>query len=163
MSERHALYPGTFDPVTLGHLDILARALRVFDRVTVTVAEGSKTTLFGLDERVAMFKTAVAHWNQCDVVPFSGLLVDELRRRGVATVIRGIRSVSDYQHEWSMVGVNRILFPASEFVFLLARPDMAAVSSSLVRDVARHGGDVSPFVSPEVAAALAKRFGKGTS
>jgi len=161
MSERHALYPGTFDPVTFGHIDILERALRMFDRITVTVAEGSKNTLFGLDERVAMFKTAVAHWNQCDVVPFTGLLVDELHQSGVTTVVRGIRSVSDYEHEWSMVGVNQILFPKSEFVFLLARPTMAAVSSSLVRDVARHGGDVSQFVLPEVATALAKRFGKG--
>ncbi len=161
MDERHAVYPGTFDPVTVGHLDILGRALTLFDRVTVTVAAGSKAALLTLEERVALFRDAAAHLDRCDVIPFSGLLVDELRRRGVRTVVRGIRHSGDYQHEWAMVGINRILFPDSEFVFLFARPEMAAISSSLVRDVAWHGGDVTSFVVPEVAAALVARCGKG--
>jgi len=158
MTERHALYPGTFDPVTLGHLDILDRATALFDRVTVAVAEGGKATLFSLQERVALLQQSASHLDRCEIVSFSGLLVDELRRRRIGVVVRGIRSFHDYEHEWSMVGVNRVLLPGSEYVFLLARPELATISSSLVKDVARHAGDVAGFVPPAAAAALVERF-----
>ncbi len=160
MAERRALYPGTFDPVTLGHLDILERATALFDRVTVAVAEGSKTTLFSLPERVALLQQSVGHLDRCEVVSFSGLLVDELRRLRVCAVVRGIRGFHDYEHEWSMVGVNRVLLPGSEYVLLLARPELATISSSLVKDVARHRGDVTRFVPPPAAAALVQRFAR---
>ena len=161
MRERHALYPGTFDPVTLGHLDILERALGLFDRVTVAVAERGKAGLLDVQERVDLLRGAVGPRPEVAVVPFAGLLVDEVRRRGVDAVVRGIRSAADYQHEWSLAGMNRGLLPAGESVFLLARPELAFISSSLVREVARHGGDVAPFVPPNVARALAGRFPGG--
>jgi pantetheine-phosphate adenylyltransferase len=158
MAEREALYPGTFDPVTLGHQDILARALVLFDRVTVAVAAGSKATLFTLAERVDLCRQAWSDLDRIEVISFQGLLVDELKRRKIGTVVRGIRNVGDYEHEWSMFGVNRVLLPGSEYVFLLARPELATLSSSLVKEVARHGGDVTRFVPPPVAAALADRL-----
>lgn len=160
MVERHAMYPGTFDPVTLGHQDILERALALFDRVTVAVAAGGKTPLFSLRERVELCQQAWAHLDRHEVVSFAGLLVDELRRRRTCAVIRGIRSSADYEHELSMVGVNRLLLPGSEFVFLLARPELAAIRSSLVKEVARFGGDVSRLVPPVVVPILVKRLAK---
>ncbi len=155
MGDRHVLYPGSFDPVTLGHMDILERALDLFDRVTVAVAEQGKATFLPLDRRVALVQELVASEARCQVVSFAGLLVDEVSRQGVCAVVRGIRSWSDYEHEWSMAHVNRRLAPGVESVYLLARPELAAVSSSLVRDVARHGGPLENLVPPSVAAALA--------
>jgi pantetheine-phosphate adenylyltransferase len=163
MRERHALYPGTFDPVTFGHLDILERALALFDRVTVAVAEGGKGGLLDVEERVALFLEAVGKRQQVEVVAFAGLLVDEVRRRRVDAVVRGIRSAADYHHEWSLAGMNRSLHPAGETVYLLARPELAFISSSLVREVARHGGDVELFVPQVVAAALRRRTKSGGS
>jgi len=160
MAERHALYPGTFDPVTLGHQDILERALALFDRVTVAVAAGGKTPLFSLQERVDLCRRAWAHLDRHEVVSFDGLLVDELRGRRVCPVIRGIRSSADYEHESAMVGVNRLLLPGSEYVFLLARPELAAIRSSLVKEVARYGGDVLRMVPPVVAPVLEERLAK---
>ncbi len=154
MGAAHALFPGTFDPVTCGHLDILERALALFDQVTVAVAAGSKADFLNQAERVSLFAAAAEKLPGCRVVPFSGLLVDELRRQGVKVVVRGIRSPSDYEHEWSMAGVNRSLLPGCEYVFLLARPEFAAISSSLVREVARYGGDISGLVPPAVATAI---------
>ena len=163
MRERHALYPGTFDPVTFGHLDILERALALFDRVTVAVAEESKGGLLDVQERVALFLKAIGERPQVQVVAFAGLLVDEVRRRQVHAVVRGIRSAVDYHHEWSLAGMNRALHPNGETVYLLARPELAFISSSLVREVARHGGDVELFVPPVVAAALRRRTKIGGS
>ena len=158
MSPRVALYPGTFDPVTLGHLDVLQRALALFDRVTVLVAAESKAGLFSLEQRLQLLRAAVADLDRCDVEGFAGLLVDEVRRRRPVAVLRGIRSAMDYEHEWSLAGVNLALLPGCEFVFLLARPEMAPLSSTLVREVARHGGDLSRLVPPAVAELLDRRF-----
>jgi pantetheine-phosphate adenylyltransferase len=159
MRERHALYPGTFDPVTHGHLDILERALALFDRVTVAVAEGGKANLLTVAERVTLFREAVGERPEVEVVAFAGLLVDEVRRRGVDVVVRGIRSAADYHQEWSLAGMNRSLYPAGETVYLMARPELAFISSSLVREVARHGGDVELFVPPVVAVVLRRQRG----
>ena len=157
MSLRHAVYPGSFDPFTLGHLDIARRARRLFDRVTVLVAAAGKAGWLDADERVELVRAAVADLEGCDVAPFAGLLVDEVRRRGACAVVRGIRTAGDYEHEWSLAQVNSILAPEFETVCLLSRPDLAPVSSSLVREVARHGGALDGLVPAPVARRLAER------
>ncbi len=153
--QRHVLYPGSFDPVTLGHLDILERATQLFDQVTVVVAEMGKAGLLTVDQRVEIFRDSVQHLPSVKVEAFSGLLVDEVRQRGAHGVIRGIRTAGDYEHEWTLAGVNALLSSDVEYVYFLARPALAAISSSLVRDVIRHGGSLDNLVPPPVAAALA--------
>jgi pantetheine-phosphate adenylyltransferase len=154
---RHALYPGTFDPPTNGHLDIVRRAVALFDQVTVAVAAAGKSTLFTTEERMSLVRAVVADLPRCRVIPLQGLLIDEARRQGACAVVRGIRSPADYQHEWSMAVMNRALWPEGETVLLLARPELAVLSSTLVKEVARLGGDVSPFVPGPVAALLDQR------
>ncbi|HPF71598.1 MAG TPA: pantetheine-phosphate adenylyltransferase [Candidatus Krumholzibacteria bacterium] len=159
---RHVLYPGSFDPVTLGHIDILERACRLFDRVTVVVAAHGKAGMLPVDERVALFRASAAHLPGVEVHPFTGLLVDEVRARKADAVVRGIRTAGDYEHEWTLAGVNALLADGVEYVYFLARPAMAAVSSTLVRDVIRHGGPLEKLVPAPVAAALRGRtFGDG--
>jgi len=159
MTANHMIYPGSFDPVTLGHLDILERAVRLFGRVTVLVAETGKAGLLSAEVRVAMLEEATAGLPGVEVAPFSGLLVDAVRTRQADGVIRGIRSAGDYEHEWSLSGVNSLLNADVESVYLLARPDLAAVSSSLVRDVVRHGGPLDKLVPACVARELERLFG----
>ncbi len=154
MDRRHALYPGTFDPPTLGHLDILSRALELFDRVTVAVAATGKEGFLPLDRRLELLAGMLPDPARCRVVPLDGLMVAEMRRQGTGVVVRGIRDGGDYQHERRLAAMNRTLLPEAEAVFLMARPEVAGISSSLVREVARHGGDVSGFVTPAVAAAV---------
>lgn len=154
---RHVLYPGSFDPVTLGHLDIVERASRLFDRVTVVVADVGKAGLLPVAERVDLFRAAVADLPGVEVHPFAGLLVEEVRARGASAVVRGIRTQGDYEHEWTMAGVNALLSADVEYIYLLARPQLAAISSTLVRDVLRHGGPLERLVPPPVALALAGR------
>ncbi|MEZ4388335.1 MAG: pantetheine-phosphate adenylyltransferase [Candidatus Krumholzibacteriia bacterium] len=153
MAERVVLYPGSFDPVTLGHLDVLRRAVRLFDRVVVLVAAGGKAGLLPVEERVRLFRASLDGLD-CEVEAFEGLLVDEVRRRGAVAVVRGVRSAMDYEHEWSLHGVNGALLPGLETVWLPARADLAAISSTLVRDVARHGGPLDSLVPPPVVAQL---------
>jgi pantetheine-phosphate adenylyltransferase len=155
--ERHVLYPGSFDPVTLGHIDIIKRALKLFDKVTVVVVKVGKADLLGIDERVDLFRESVKGLGNVEVFPFDCLLVDEVSSRGADAVIRGIRSQGDYEHEWSLAGVNALLAANIEYIYLLARPEMAAVSSTLVRDVIRHGGPLEKLVPAPVAKALAGR------
>jgi pantetheine-phosphate adenylyltransferase len=155
MSEKLVLYPGSFDPFTLGHLDIASRALRIFDRLVIAVAADGKAAWLPLAERLALVQAAVADLGRCEVVPFHGLLVEEVRRRGAVAVVRGIRSAGDYEHEWSLANVNSRLDPAFETVCLLSRPEFAAISSTLVREVARHGGALDALVPGPVARALA--------
>jgi len=153
MADRVALYPGSFDPVTLGHLDVLRRAVKLFDRVTVLVAADGKAGLLPADQRVTLFRACLGDLD-CEVEAFTGLLVDEVRRRGAIAVVRGVRSAMDYEHEWGLHGVNRALLQGYESVWLPARGDLAAVSSTLVRDVVRHGGPLDTLVPPPVADAL---------
>lgn len=153
MADRVALYPGSFDPVTLGHLDVLRRAVKLFDRVTVLVAADGKAGLLPVDQRVALFRASLGDLD-CEVEGFAGLLVDEVRRRGAIAVVRGVRSAMDYEHEWGLHGVNCALLEGFESVWLPARGDLAALSSSLVRDVVRHGGPLDALVPPPVADAL---------
>jgi pantetheine-phosphate adenylyltransferase len=157
---RSVVYPGTFDPVTNGHTDLICRASRLFDRVVVAVAaDTSKATVFGLDLRVGLIRKVVAHLEHVEVVAFSGLLVEFARSLGVPVIMRGLRAVSDFEFEFQLAGMNRRMAPDIETLFLTPAEKYAYISSSLVREIARLKGDVSAFVSPEVHAALRERFG----
>lgn len=153
---RLALYPGTFDPVTLGHLDVLRRALRLFDRVEVTVAvNASKRPLFSDEERVELLHAAVADWpaeerDRVGVVLFEGLIAEQARRRGAVALVRGIRQVTDFDYELRMAIANQRLNAEAVTVFLTPSEEHAFTSSSLVREIYRFGGDVSSFVPPVV-------------
>lgn len=154
-----AVYPGTFDPVTNGHTDLVHRALRLFDRVVVAVAENAgKAPICGVDERVALVREALGDTQRVDIMPFGNLLVDFVRDVGAGVIIRGLRAVSDFEYEFQLAGMNRRLAPSIETVFLTPAEQYAYISSSLVREIARLGGDVSEFVHPAVKAAMQAKF-----
>lgn len=154
-----AVYPGTFDPITNGHADLVARASRLFDRVLVAVAKDTgKATCCDLDQRIDLARTALAEQANVQVVPFAGLLVDFCREQEASVVVRGLRAVSDFEYEIQLAGMNRRLAPEIETLFLTPLEQYAFISSSLVREVARLGGDVAEFVHPEVRRALAAKF-----
>lgn len=159
---RTALYPGTFDPMTLGHLDIIKRASRQCDRLVVAVAiNRGKNPLFGLDERVEMVEMAVAPLRkniEVEVRPFEGLLIHFVESVGATTIVRGLRAVSDFEYEFQMAGMNDRLNPDIETVFLMADPQYQTIASRLVKEIARLGGDVSQFVTPEVEIRLKDKF-----
>jgi pantetheine-phosphate adenylyltransferase len=158
VSARIAVYPGSFDPVTRGHEDLVLRSLRFADRVIVAVADNSaKQPLFTLEERLALIRQAVSH-PAVDVQSFQGLLVEFARRVGATVIVRGLRAVSDFEYEFQMALMNRNLEPGVETVFLVPAFDLTYLSSSLVREVARHGGDVSQLVHPAVDRALKQKF-----
>ncbi|MDX1395907.1 MAG: pantetheine-phosphate adenylyltransferase [Gemmatimonadota bacterium] len=161
MSESVAVYPGSFDPLTLGHDDIIRRALKVFDRVVVAVARTAtqtKSGLFTIDERVSMIAEVYADEPLIDAVSFEGLLVDFARDRGARVIIRGLRAVSDFEYEFQMALMNRSLWPEIEVLFMAPDVDHTFLSSSLVREVGRLGGDVSQFVHAEVLDRMRRRF-----
>lgn len=159
---RIGLYPGTFDPVTLGHLDIIERAGHLVDRLVISVAiNRDKGPLFDLETRVAMIQNSVAQLDSpCEFVvrPFENLLIDCARDVEASVIIRGLRAVSDFEYEFQMVGMNRQLDDSIETVFLMADARRQAIASKLVKEIARLGGDVSNFVTPDVAAALKAQF-----
>jgi len=158
---RIAIYPGSFDPPTRGHEDLIRRSLLLSDRLIVAVAVNvSKQPLFGVEERLAMLRTAVGPDPRIEFVSFEGLLADFARRVGASVVVRGLRAVSDFEYEFQMALMNRQLHPSLETVFLVPALDLTYLSSSLVREVARFGGDVSALVHPAVAEALRARFAK---
>lgn len=152
-----AVFGGTFDPVTLGHLDLVRRAVRLFGRVVVCVAAEGRATLFSPDERAGFLREALADVPGASVTTFTGLLVDEARRQGATVLVRGVRGAKDLDAELPMAFANRALAPGLETVFLSPTPANALVSSSLVRQVAQLGGDVSAWVPAPVVAALARR------
>ncbi len=155
-----ALYPGTFDPLTNGHADLVARAARRFDRTIVAVAgSGSKTPCFEIDRRIELARQALADIEGIEVVGFSGLLVAFAESVGASVLIRGLRAVSDFEYEFQLASMNRKLAPKIETIFLTPDEGNTFISSSLVREVASLGGDVSPFVHPIVCQALKERFG----
>jgi pantetheine-phosphate adenylyltransferase len=157
-----ALYPGSFDPVTLGHEDVAQRTLRVADRVLVAVAESStetKSPAFSLADRLQMLKEVFKGEDRIECVSFQGLLVDFARERGADIVVRGLRAFSDFEYEYQMAQMNRELHPDLEFIYLMPDTKLSFLSASLVREVARLGGDVSSFVSAPVQRRLATRFG----
>jgi pantetheine-phosphate adenylyltransferase len=157
---RSVVYPGTFDPITNGHSDLTARAAKLCDRVVLAIAQDtSKTTLFDVDERVTLAQEVCAHLDNVEVVAFSGLLVEFARRMDAPVIMRGLRAVSDFEYEFQLAGMNRRMAPDIETLFLTPAEQYAYISSSLVKQIARLGGDVSSFVPPCVHAALRKRFG----
>ena len=162
---RIGLYPGTFDPLTLGHMDIITRACALVDRLVIGVAiNRDKGPLFSLDERVAMVEGETAALSartgvEIVVHPFENLLIDCARDVGAGVIIRGLRAVADFEYEFQMVGMNRALDDKIETVFLMADARRQAIASKLVKEIARLGGDVSKFVTPPVYAALKARFG----
>ncbi len=157
---RIAVYPGTFDPITLGHEDIVRRAANLFDEVIVGVAGSTnKNTLFSLDERVAL-ANSVFKASNVKVIGFNSLLMQFVQDQGAQMVIRGLRAASDFEYEFQLAGMNRKLFPQLETLFLTPAEQYMFVSSSLVREVAKLDGDVSQFVSPTVEAAILEKLGK---
>ena len=161
---RTALYPGTFDPVTHGHTDIIRRAVKLVDRLVIGVAiNRDKGPLFTLEERTAMIEAEcapIARDSGVEIVahPFENLLIDCAEEVGAQVIIRGLRAVSDFEYEFQMVGMNRAMNDKVETMFLMADATRQAIASKLVKEIARLGGDITPFVPPAVAAALKKRF-----
>lgn len=157
-----AIYPGSFDPITVGHEDIARRTLRVADHLIIGVAHTatqSKQGLFDLEERVQLIREVFAEEDRIEAVPFSGLLVDFAQEVGAHFVIRGLRAVSDFEYEFQMAQMNQELYPELETLFLTPDVKFSFVSASLVREVSRLGGDVARFVSPPVLARLKERHG----
>ena len=153
-----AIYPGTFDPITKGHVDLVERASRMSDRVIVAIAENrNKGPLFSLDERVAMARESLRELPRIEVLGFDTLLVDFARTTGSQVILRGLRAVSDFEFEFQLAGMNRHLGPELETVFLTPGERYAFISSSLIREIAKLGGDVSAFVPEPVRLALARK------
>ena len=158
MTERIAVYPGSFDPLTNGHLDIMARARRLADRVIVAILEqDQKTPLFSVEERSSMIREIVGGDSSISVASFSGLLVDFAMRSGASIIVRGLRAGSDYEYELQMALMNRRLAPTIETVFLMAKEEYSHVSSSLLRQIASLGGDLSKFLPAPVQQPLLDR------
>jgi pantetheine-phosphate adenylyltransferase len=154
-----AIYPGTFDPITNGHSDLITRAARLFDKVIVAVAiNTSKTPTFNSEERVDLCRAVLEPIANVEVSSFSGLLVDFARQKGANIIIRGLRAVSDFEYEFQLAGMNRKLEPQIETLFLTPAEQYAYISSSLVREIAMLGGDVSPFVHEKIRAELARKL-----
>lgn len=148
---KKALYPGTFDPLTNGHLDVIRRASRLFDRVVVAVAaSGGKETLFDLAERLEMLSDVIEEFDNVEAVPFEGMLIQEFERLDVDVVIRGVRLYQDFEYEYTMALMNRRLLPSFDVIFLMPSEEVLSISSSLVKDIHQHGGDVSALVPPNV-------------
>jgi pantetheine-phosphate adenylyltransferase len=158
---RLAIYPGTFDPITNGHLDIVERAAQLFDRVTVAVAANSvKTPLFSTAERVDLIRQVVAPFQNVGVESFAGLLVEYAAARGAQALVRGLRAISDFEYEFQMALVNRKLSNGIATVFLMSHEKYTYLNSSIVKEVARYGGAVDSFVPPLVQERLRQKFGK---
>jgi len=157
-----AIYPGTFDPITNGHSDLVQRAARIFDRVILAVAtggqNGGKQPFFSAEERVSLAKDVLGEMINVEVIPFDGLLIDFVQKQNAQVILRGLRAVSDFEYEFQLAGMNRHLNEKIETLFLTPAEQYSYISSSLVREVAILGGDVSPFVNEKVAAALNNRI-----
>ena len=158
--KRIAVYPGTFDPVTNGHLDLADRGRKHYDRLYVAVLDNEgKDPLFSVEERVELLREALAPWDNAEACSFDGLLVDHARQLGASVILRGIRAMTDLEYEMQMAIMNRTLEPGLETVFLIPSETYSYVSSRLVREVARLGGTVGHLVPAQVERALARRFG----
>ena len=155
-----ALYPGSFDPITFGHLDVMERAAKLFDKLIIAVAHNAeKHPLFTALERAAMIRESIASHNNVEIVSFDGLLVDFAKKSGATAVVRGLRAVTDFEYEFQMALMNKTLSPELETVFLASREAYTYLSSRVIKEVAKLGGDISKFVPPAVAAALTKALG----
>ncbi|WP_373048047.1 pantetheine-phosphate adenylyltransferase [Vulgatibacter sp.] len=159
--KRVALYPGSFDPMTHGHLSIIHRGLKTFDGLVVAIANNSKKTpLFSVEERKEMILTAIGHDPRVEVDSFQGLMVDYAKRRGISIVLRGLRAVSDFEYEFQLANMNRKLDPTVDTVFMMTGEDYFYISSQLVREVASLGGNLEGLVPEPVAEALRGKFVK---
>ena len=157
---RTAIYPGTFDPLTLGHFDLIERASRMFDRVILGVAHSErKKPLFNLDERIDLCQRALAHLPNIEAMPYRTLTVKFAQENEARFVLRGVRAIADFEYELQLANMNRAMYPELETVFLTPVERYAFISSTLVREIAAMGGDYAQFVPPVVAEALQQRFG----
>lgn len=155
-----AIYPGTFDPVTNGHIDLIQRASKLFDQVVVAVAESpTKKPLLELEQRVHLTRVITQHMDNVTVIGFTGLLTELLPKQGANIILRGLRAVSDFEYEFQLAKMNRVLAPDVESMFLTPAEKHSFISSTLVREIASLGGDVSQFVHPMVVDVLKQRFG----
>ena len=153
------IYPGTFDPITHGHTNLIERAAKLFDKVVIAIAQSKKKTpLFSFEERVALVKAATAHIPNIHVCGFSGLIVDLARQQCATAVLRGVRSMSDFDYELQMAGMNNAMYPDFETVFLTPANAYSFISSTLVREIASMNGNVADFVHPDILAALNSKF-----
>lgn len=156
---KKALYPGTFDPITLGHIDIISRAVHLFDEVTIAIATSeTKTPLFPLEERIRQIELIFQGNKNIRTIGFTGLVVDLAKKEGVNILLRGLRAVSDFEYEFQLANMNRAMSPDLESVFLTPKAKFSFLSSTLVREIASMGGKLSSFVDPIIEEALRKRF-----
>ena len=154
---KKAIYPGTFDPITRGHEDLVRRAAGLFDHIVLAVADSrGKSPFFTLEERIDMARTVLAGCDNVEVMGFSGLLMDFMRQQDAHIILRGLRAVSDFEYEFQMAGMNRQLYPDVETVFLTPAEQYLFISATMVREIATLGGDVSPFVNPLILHRLTK-------
>ncbi len=145
------VYPGSFDPLTKGHLDIIERGAALADKLVIGILQNStKQPMFSLEERIEIVKAGTAHLPNVEIIPFGGLLVDFLKEQGAKTVVRGLRAVSDFEYELQMAQANRDLYPAMETIFLVTNVQYSFISSTVVKDILRHGGDISHMVPANV-------------
>ncbi|MEK6791869.1 MAG: pantetheine-phosphate adenylyltransferase [Deltaproteobacteria bacterium] len=158
MAKHIGVYPGTFDPITRGHLDIIERGLTLFDELIVAVAESqSKSPFFSVPERVEMIRRETRRYKNVRVESFNGLLIDYMKKKKAKTVLRGLRVISDFEYEFQMALINRKLEPEIETVFMMTAENYAAVSSRFIKEIARLGGNVEAFVTPAVAKKLKEK------
>ncbi|CAM3760739.1 MULTISPECIES: pantetheine-phosphate adenylyltransferase [Rahnella] len=154
-----AIYPGTFDPMTNGHLDIVTRAALMFDHVILAIAASpSKKPMFSLDERVALATQVTSHLDNVEVIGFSDLMANFAKAQGANVLVRGLRAVSDFEYEMQLANMNRHLLPTLESVFMMPSKEWSFISSSLVKEVARHGGDITPFLPQIITQALMEKI-----
>jgi len=158
---RHAIYPGTFDPITNGHLDIIERALNVVDKLTVVILiNRKKKNLLSIEERVELTKQVVSRYPNVEVASFSGLMVNFCKKINAPLVIRGLRAVSDFEYEYAIYLMNRKLMPSTDTIFLMSSQEHSFISSTIVKEVASYDGDISGQVPPEVEKMLREKFSK---
>lgn len=156
---KTAVYPGTFNPITNGHTDLVERAARLFDKVIVAVGSNrQKDTSVAVEQRVELAKTVLAHIDNVEVQSFDTLLTEFVKSTGANIILRGLRTVADFEYEFQLVGMNRVLEPEIETVFLAPAEHLSYISSTLVREIASYGGDISKFVHPAVEAAMIKEM-----
>jgi pantetheine-phosphate adenylyltransferase len=156
---RTIVYPGTFNPITNGHTDLVERAVRIFDRVIVGVGTSTqKASRMSLEGRVELCRTFLAHIPNVEVCGFTGLLTEFMQQKDATLILRGLRTVADFEYEFQLVGMNRVLAPEIETVFLAPAENLSYISSTLVREIAAYGGDISKFVAPEVSAAMRAEY-----
>lgn len=158
---KTAIYPGSFDPVTLGHYDIIERSSKIFDKLIVGVLNNSaKSPLFSVEERVNMLKDAASHFHNVEVLSFDGLLIDFVRSNDANVIVRGLRAITDFDYELQLAQMNRVIAPEIDTLFLTTNLKYAYLSSSMVKEVAMYGGDISSFLAPEIAEKVIMKYAK---